>query len=45
MKGSQEINQTIKYVKSWTESQSPVLQKADTAFLSHFRISEVIGLD
>lgn len=44
MKGSQEINKTIKYVRSWAESQSPVLQKAHATLLSHFCISEVIGL-
>lgn len=44
MKGSQEINQTIKYVRRRAESQSPVLQKAHTTLLSHFCISEVTGL-
>lgn len=45
MKGSQEINQAIKYVRSWAESQSPVLQKAQKTLLSHFCISEVIGFN
>lgn len=45
MKGSQEINQAIKYVRSWAESQSPVLQKAQTTLLSHFCSSEAIGLN
>lgn len=42
MKGSQEINQAIKYVRSWAESQSPVLQKAQTTLLSHFCFSELV---